>query len=160
LDLGSRIKDQGSRIKERKGLEIAPPSALREPEKNLKADKKDTDLQIACRKTWQSYCDAYYRRYSVEPVRNAKVNAQIKQFCQAVAHAEAPYIAEFYVSHNLVFYVRRAHDTGSMLQDASKLRMEWATGRNITQTNAQQLERTSSMLQAAEQVKRDLGIES
>src|SRR5699024_5586194 len=38
----------------------------------------------ASRETWNAYAAAYFDRYGVEPVRNARVNAQIAQFVQRV----------------------------------------------------------------------------
>jgi hypothetical protein len=90
-------------------------------------------------------------------VRNAKVNAQIKQFCQALPHSEAPDVAAFYVTHNDTFYVRKGHDPGLMLTDASKLRTEWITGNRMTAAKAKQIDGTSAMLDAAERIKRDMG---
>ncbi|WP_341237907.1 YdaU family protein [uncultured Limnobacter sp.] len=132
---------------------VAQPSALREPE----TAKDETALQAACKQTWESYCIAYKVRYKVDPVRNAKVNAQVKQLCKALPLDEAPQVAEFYVFHNQEFYVRKGHDFGLLVSDATKLRTEWATGQMMTGTRAKQVDRTSSMLDAAEQVKREMG---
>lgn len=83
---------------------------------------------------WVAYSDAYRRRYTVEPVRNAQVNAQMAQFVAKVAAEEAPEIAAFYVRHNDRFYLSKGHSVGAMLRDAEKLRMEWASGRVVNPT--------------------------
>ena len=83
---------------------------------------------------WVAYSDAYRRRYTVEPVRNAQVNAQMAQFVAKVAAEEAPEIAAFYLRHNDRFYLSKGHSVGAMLRDAEKLRMEWASGRVVNPT--------------------------
>lgn len=83
---------------------------------------------------WVAYSDAYRRRYTVEPVRNAQVNAQMAQFVAKVAADEAPEIAAFYLRHNDRFYLSKGHSVGAMLRDAEKLRMEWASGRVVNPT--------------------------
>ncbi|HEX4843169.1 MAG TPA: hypothetical protein VFV57_05820 [Limnobacter sp.] len=161
-----RIKDQGSRIKDQgkdQGEDrVAPSDDLRAPKKtpgenSSDAEKEETALQAACKKTWAAYSSAYRARYHAEPVRNAKVNAQVKQFCQSLPYDEAPLVAEFFVWHNSAYYVRRGHDCSQLLTDVAKLRTEWATGRMVTATAAAQTDRTSAMLSAAEQVKREMG---
>ena len=117
----------------------------------------ESALIASCKQTWESYCIAYKVRYKVDPVRNAKVNAQVKQLCKSLPLDEAPQVAEFYVFHNQEFDVRKGHDFGLLVSDATKLRTEWATGQMMTGTRAKQVDRTSSMLDAAEQVKREMG---
>lgn len=88
-------------------------------------------LQVACRLTWTAYKTAFAKRYGIEPVRNSKVNSQIKQFVGRLGFEEAPSVAEFYVASNEQFYAKKAHGVGYMLADAEKLRTEWATGKNV-----------------------------
>jgi phage replication O-like protein O len=78
--------------------------------------------------TWKAYKDAYFIRYGVDPIRNAKVNGQIAQFIKRVPVNEAPHIASHYVKQN-GFYADRMHPVDFMLKDAEKLRTEWATGK-------------------------------
>lgn len=92
---------------------------------------------------WEAYRSAYRERYGEDPVRNAKVNSQIKQFMTRVPAGEGPAIAAFYVQHNHGLYVGKMHPVGLLLQDAEKLRTEWATGRMMTGTQARQVEKAS-----------------
>lgn len=146
--------------REEEGKELASPAApvvaLR-PRQTRAESEGESPLQAACRETWASYSDAYHRRYGTEPVRNAKVNSQVKQFCQALPHDEAPGVAAFYVGHNDAFYVRKCHDLGLLVTDAAKLRTEWATGRRVTGARARQEERAGSMLDALNEIKRERG---
>lgn len=108
------------------------------------SDVESLELQAVCRETWGSYCQAYALRYGTPPVRNPKVSGQVKQFCKRVPAAEAPHIAAFYVRHNNGFYVSKGHAVGQLLADAEKLRTEWATNQTITQTQAQQADKTQA----------------
>ena len=160
-----RIKDQGVDQGEDQGMDqgeegitpSAPPSGVTADASipatvvDLKS-KTETELQSACREVWHAYSLAYFDRYGTEPVRNAKVNSMVKQFAQRIPRAEAPAVAAFFLLHGDAFYVRKAHDFGQLLTDAEKLRMEWATSRQITGTQARQSERVSAMWQAVEQI--------
>lgn len=123
-----------------KPLQPGKPAAAKKPD--LTTD--ETALQAVCRETWQRYSEAYAVRYGATPIRNAKINGQVKQFCQRVPEAEAPAIAAFYVRHNASFYVGKGHAIGPLLADAEKLRTEWATNQTITQTQAQQADKTQA----------------
>lgn len=104
----------------------------------------ETETQAACRETWAGYSAAYSNRYGAEPVRNAKVNAQVRQFVGRVGRTEAPGIAAFYVTHSAAFYVKKMHAFGLLLADAEKLRTEWATNRRVTDTEARQSDKTQA----------------
>lgn len=129
---------------ESKGSNPLQPAAPAAPKKKP-VSAEDTALQASCRKTWAAYSEAYRGRYSGEsPIINAKVRAQVKQFCQRVPALEAPHIAAFYVRHNASFYVGKGHAVGPLLADAEKLRTEWATNQTITQTQARQADKTQA----------------
>lgn len=94
--------------------------------------------------TWRAYAGAYEQRYGVPPVRNAKVSGQLAELVKRVGAEDAPHVAAFYVTHNSAFYVARGHAVGNLLADAEKLRTEWATNRQVTQTRARQMDRTET----------------
>lgn len=108
------------------------------------ATEDNNDLQQACRNVWKQYADAYYQRYGVEPVRNAKVNGQVKSFVKRIGHENAPFVAAHYVTSNVAYYVSRGHSIDCLLSDAEKLHTEWATGKSITQTRARQIDKSES----------------
>lgn len=97
---------------------------------------------------WEAYSTAYFNRYGTEPVRNAKVNSQLSQLVKRVGESEAPSVASFYVGHQSSYYVSRMHPVDCLLSDAEKLRTEWATGRRMTNTKAQQTDKTATNLGA------------
>ena len=102
----------------------------------------------AASETWFAYASAYQDRYGTPPVRNASVNAKLAQFVGRVGSQEAPSIAAWFIGHRNSFYVQSGHSVGILLRDCEKLRTEWATGRQVTQTQAIQGDRTQSNLNA------------
>lgn len=113
----------------------------------VSADKSapaETELQIACRETWKSYSSAYFNRYGTEPVRNAKVNAQVKNYVQRLGLTESPHVAAYYLQSNNSYYVTRGHLFDALLSDCEKLRTEWATNSSMTATRAKQIDKNEA----------------
>lgn len=105
------------------------------------APPKETELQLACRQTWKSYSTAYFNRYGTEPVRNAKVNTLVKNIVQRLGFIESSDVASYFVQSNNSYYVSRGHVLDCLLNDAEKLRTEWATNTSITSTRARQIDK-------------------
>jgi hypothetical protein len=101
---------------------------------------------------WKAYSDAYEIRYRTKPVRNAKVNGQIAQFAKRLG-SEAPAVARFYVSLAKSYYVTKVHDFGLCLGDAEALRTQWATGRTVTQREANQADDTQAVANQLKRIK-------
>jgi hypothetical protein len=141
-DADTNAESEATAVKEKTK---ATPSPKRKPASD--GQEKDFNLEpdIATPEqlTWAAYRDAYARRYKTDPVRNAKINGQIKQLVKRLGK-EAPDVAAFYLTHNARFYVEKCHAIGNLLADAEKLRTEWATGRKITNTSAQQADKSQS----------------
>jgi hypothetical protein len=106
--------------------------------------EKNEILQAACRRTWESYANAYFDRYGTEPVRNAKVNKQVISFVERIGFGESHFVAGNYIKSNNAYYVGRGHSFDCLLSDAEKLRTEWATGSGMTSTRASQIDKTQS----------------
>ncbi|PSM14550.1 helix-turn-helix domain-containing protein [Stenotrophomonas maltophilia] len=113
----------------------------------------ETELQAACRATWTAYATAYRERHSVAPVRNAKVNANVRQIVQRLGHSEAPLVAAWFLTVNERYVVQNMHDLGSLLAKCEAYRTQWATGRQMTQASAQQQDQTQSNANAADEAK-------
>ncbi len=109
------------------------------PEKLLKKNEEKTPPGVTIA-TWENYSMAYAKRYGTPPVRNATVNGMLARFVKRLPADEAPFVAEFYLSHNNSFYVQRCHPVELLLKDAEKLRTEWATNRKVTALQARQQE--------------------
>ncbi len=124
------------------GLPAAPPVV-----------DSETELQAACRATWAAYATAYRERHGVAPVRNAKVNANVKQIVQRLGREEAPAVAAWFLTVNERYVVQAMHDLGQLLARCEAYRTQWATGRQMTQASAQQQDQTQSNANAADEAK-------
>lgn len=127
-------------------LSDQPPAEDRSPPKKKRALKAKKE-PAPTGEVWGAYCRAYRLRYLVEPVRNAMVNGQLAQVVDRIG-TDAPAVAEFYLSHKNRFYVEKMHPVGLLLSDAEKLRTEWFTGKQVTQTKAIQTDRTQANFDA------------
>ena len=92
---------------------------------------------------WNAYAEAYRTRYGVAPVRNQSANAMLCRVVDKLGQEEAPQVASFYLTHPGRFYVEKMHPINLLLNDAEKLRTEWATGQRMTATKAQQADGTA-----------------
>lgn len=101
-----------------------------------KRERKAKEAGPTSVETWQAYADAYRVRYGVQPVRNARVNAQLSQLVHRLGAEEAPGVARFYVAHRNALYVNAKHCTDLLLRDAEKLRTEWVTGQTTYRRDA------------------------
>lgn len=121
-----------------------PPAVAEKP-------KVDPELQEACRATWDAYAKQYEAKYSVQPVRNAKVNAAIKAFVIRLGYIESAPVAEFFVDRiDEVMVVRAMHDVGLLLKNAEAYRTQWATGRTSPSINSETAYQRSMRLRVAE----------
>ncbi|MGE3608035.1 MAG: hypothetical protein AB7I27_00505 [Bacteriovoracaceae bacterium] len=127
---------------------IAPVPKGKDAKRKKTTPEVETDFAQACRATWESYSNAYKKRYGVDALRNAKANGQIKSFVLRIGQQESPQVAEFYLSHNSAKYISSAHSVGAMLYDAEKLRTEWLRGRQITSTHARSVENKQQNINA------------
>lgn len=110
----------------------------------------EAQRQAICREIWKSYSKAYEARYSVSPVRNAKVNRQVVELWKRLG-AEASGVAAYFLTINDSFLIRNFHDMGSLLAKAEAYRTQWATNRQMNATTARQIEQTQANLNAAQQ---------
>lgn len=100
------------------------------PKPRPKKDEARTELN---REVWESYKNAFFQRYGVDPVRNAKINGMISKYTQRLPAEEAPAVAAYYVFHQGGLYVQSKHCVDLLLRDAEKLRADWATRTQTTQ---------------------------
>lgn len=105
--------------------------------------------QEDCRAIWSAYAAAYHRRYGTDPVRNAKVNTQVRDLLKRLGAAEAPAVAAYFVGINDAYLIRNCHDLGSLLAKAESYRTQWATGSQVNGTTARQIEQTQANANAA-----------
>jgi len=113
----------------------------------------EAQMQEACKQTWAAYRMAYRLRHGVDPVRNAKVNTNVRDLVKRLGREEAPQVAGWFVGVNEQYAVKRMHDLGVLLAGAEAYRTQWATGRQVTATSAQHTDQTQSNLSAADEAK-------
>lgn len=127
---------------------VAPPVATPPTKAEL-----EEQMQSACKATWGAYRAAYRNRHGVDPVRNAKVNTNVRDLVKRLGREEAPLVAGWFVSVNEQYAVKRMHDLGVLLAGAEAYRTQWATGRQVTATIAQQQDQTQANASAADDAK-------
>ena len=137
---GSEAKADSSETEDSETkLTDASPSA---PTKKSRAKKKTTSGKTAkSTPTWEAYSLAYAERYGAGPVRNSKANALCCQLVDRLGAEEAPLVAAFYLRSQNRWYSTKGHALGPLVADAEKLRTEWATGNQITETAAREADR-------------------
>lgn len=149
-DSGYLIPDTGFRIPDPLQQQpIATADAAAAPKRRkaspkVEAKEEPNPLNLD---TWHAYKTAYIERYAAVPVRDAKVNTQIRNFVKSLG-SEAPAVAAFYVQHNAQRYVACMHQVGTMVIDYAKLRTEWYTNKTMTAEKARAADRTATNLDA------------
>lgn len=115
--------------------------------------EQETEVQRKCREAWVAYKNAYHHRYGTDPIRNAKINALVKQLVQRLG-SESSGVAEYFVRNvNEAFVVRQMHDLGLLVGKAEMYRTQWATGQSMTNTRAQQIDQSQANYNAADEAK-------
>lgn len=110
-----------------------------EPEKPSKP-VADPDGPTPTALVWRAYKAAFQKRWKKSPPWNAKIAGQLRSFVTRMPAADAPFVAEFYLTHNDAFYVKAMHPVGAMLRDAEKLHVEWQRGSQVTSRDARSAE--------------------
>ena len=105
-------------------------------------------------KPWANYACAYRARYGTWPVWNQKTAGQVSQLVSRVGEERAPKVAAFYLKLNNQFYTSRLHPVSMLLQDCESIATQLATGQQVTQAKARQVDSTQSNLSNAEEAKR------
>lgn len=125
-------------------LEI--PSELKYPGQDTKSYK-----------TWMNYAVCYQRKYGAWPVWNGTVAGKLTQFIARVGEDAAPKIAAFYVLRvNDTFVTKDQHPIGTLLSKAETYHAQYMTGRTITNTEAQQIDKTQTNLNTAESLEESI----
>lgn len=122
--------------------------------KKSAAPRKESESKEACARTWESYRAAYMNRYGVEPVRNARVNANVKQLVSRVGEAVAPGLMEFFLSHHDAEYIKACHQIGLALRDCEALRTQMLRGKTITRSGARKAESGNELVQVLNAIDR------
>ena len=137
--------------------EGGPPARdLRATGNRLPAKRQPPDSA----ETWKAFTQAYLERYGVEPLRDARANAQMASFIKRVGIEDAPHIARFYVEHSKAYYVQRQHSVAMLATDADALRTQWLSGERVTGIVARDKERAATTGDQVQRVLRAVREES
>lgn len=128
------------------------PLCIVPPHQNRPTPKDGETLAKAARNaTWEAYKAGYIQRYRVDPLRNAKSNALIKQFTERVGHEYSAAVITFYTGHNAGRYQELLHPLTMAVKDAEALYAQWVRNRQMTSQQARQSEQ---MAYAQDQIAR------
>lgn len=101
-------------------------------------------------KAWMNYAVCYQRRYGAWPIINATQTSLICKFIDRVGEEMAPKVVAYYVNKVNDFNVTKSgHSLKLLLSDAEKYHMQYLTGRAITNTEAQQIDKTQTNFNVA-----------
>ena len=123
-----------------------PPASETQPQPPNPASKAKGKTPLAAHELhiaehlWQSYANAFQARYDAPPLRDGRANYQIASLSRSLG-VQAPEVVAHYLKSNHDWYVRRGHDLGTLLADASKVRADWLAA----QKRAAQLEAVGAM---------------
>lgn len=133
-----------------------PRKPRRPKEKPEPTAEDESAYQAAARATWNAYRAAYHARYGVDPVRNAKVNAHLKQFIGRIGYDDSPAVAAFFLTVTEPFITKRCHSVADLLVQCEAYRMQWAANYRVSDVGARQQDRTSGNANAADGAKEKL----
>lgn len=102
---------------------------------------------------FETYSKAFFKRYGVNPVRNAKTNSLCKQLATRLGE-EAHQVIEFYLSHNDQWFLKMQHDLASLVSKAESMHSQWQRGQAVTSVQVRQFEKQSSNMDLLEKVNR------
>lgn len=124
------------------------PSPAPTPSLALDQTPKSKPLRRAVAQTptseaWRAYSQAYFNRYGVEPVWNAKVGGHFASLIRRVGAVEAPGVAAHFLLSQRSQYVVAKHPASLLDRDAESLRTEWATRTHGTESEARSGDRTA-----------------
>lgn len=103
-------------------------------------------------RTWINYAIVYEKRYGTWPVWNRTVGGMLTKFIERIGAELAPKVAAFYVTKvNDTFVTKGGHSIKLLLSDAEKYHTQYQTGRTVTNTQAQQIDKTQTNLNAADE---------
>lgn len=116
-----------SLTKVQSAVNLESPTSQNLPQITKKPESKSTA-------TWESFSNAYRKRYGSEPVRNATTNSQMSNVVKRIGEEEAPEVAAFFVTLNDPWYMKQGHAIGILLKDCEKIRTMWVTGKRTIET--------------------------
>lgn len=103
-------------------------------EAQQEACKTEVERQAACKAVWNNYCVGYITRYGSKPIRDAKVNTQVKRIVETLGKADAPEVMAYYMKDADSFYIKMYHSIDVFQKNMTKLHTQWKTGKKVEVT--------------------------
>lgn len=100
---------------------------------------------------FDTYRLAYFNRWKVEPIRNARMNALCKQLHERLG-ADACEVVKFYLTHNDAWFLKNQHDLGSLVAKAESLHTQWQRGQPVTSQQVRTFEKQAGNLELLEKI--------
>ena len=126
---------------------VTPTSQAGLPQKKTIQKKSQANPDnVAC---WQAYEKAYLNRYGCLPVPNAKTRGQVATLVRYVGKDLAVALAEYFLSHNDSWFVKRRHEFGCLLNSYQQVLTDMQRGEQMTQARARQTDQTQSNYESA-----------
>lgn len=151
-----QVRDQAARIAALDNKTIRQPDSqtarqldkktARQVPESVQKDTSDLEKTLGS-KIFDSYSQAYQKRYGKLPIRDKTANTQLKKIGERLGQ-DGVEVAEFYVTHNRQFYVLKSHPVGLLLSDAEGLHTEWFNGKQTTSTEARSAENKQQVVNA------------
>lgn len=141
-------KDKDVDKEEEKDIDIQP----RSPKAKLSASEVEDNRLI-----FNAYRNAYFNRYKVEVKKHQKINGQVSTLRKQLGVKEAIEVINFFLSHNESFYLKKTHDFGLCLQDATTLRTQMLRNQPVTSTMVRQFEKSNSSQETLSQLEKMYG---
>lgn len=120
--------------------------------------KRTTKTATDGSQVWQAYADAYWIRYNVEPVRNAKANS----ICKSIARNFGPELgaqaARYYLSHRKAHYVTQRHPLELLARDTQTILTDMQIGEQSTARHGQEQDRYQDAGQMVDRIVRKLAL--
>jgi hypothetical protein len=128
------------------GKQFEIPAELRYPGPSTKSYK-----------TWTNYAVCYQRKHGAWPVWNKTIAALVTKFIDRVGIDVAPKVAAFYVVKvNDTLVTKSAHSFKLLLSEAEKYHTQYLTGRTVTSTQAQQIDKTQTNMNTADELEEQI----
>ena len=78
----------------------------------------------------------------------------MKQFVKNAGQANAPFVAEYYLTLNEYYYATKMHPVGLLVSDCEKLCTQWKTGMKVSQADLQQRDKATAAEMQRERIMR------
>lgn len=102
-------------------------------------------------KAWANYAIAYRKRYQCWPVWNATAGGILGKLVDRLGAEVAHSVAAYYLTINDSRVVNDCHSLTNLIAKAEAYHTQWATGRQMNATTAQQIERKQANLNAGQE---------